>query len=460
MTVTMAPAGTTAGSLDDLDPLDFALPDDELRRIFAEKVVPLLFGGKRPDADAPVLLLGGVPGSGKSTLFGKLRERYPCDFVVLDRDWFRQFQEHPQAKEWIAKDPLAMPYVTEEVAGALLRMAVDHALEHGYGLVVENSLRTGYPLAVVDKAAAHGRAVHLGIMAVPHWQSRLDATTRFLLPGQADARWTQHDSHEKCIPEVPKTLAELEKRPNVGRIDISDRTRFPYSAARGPDGAWPGGPGAVAAYQAAAGREPTPQEARDWLNRYWTNTALAVDRGRLTATTRPRFALLHRDADALARRAYGGEHEARALRHHRAAQRVAGYVLEASEAGVPARLLPAAPALFLRGDEALAGLADDPSLDPALRAAAMPYIVRERLRRTQITPEQARVEESVRREATAHLRTAAQTVRSFARTDFPRPVSAAGSRPAADRTAAARQDRQDRRRQLMRRGQPGRRPTA
>ncbi|MFC7328021.1 zeta toxin family protein [Marinactinospora rubrisoli] len=440
----MARPAASTESLDDIDPLDFALSERELKHIFRTEVIPRLFEGRQTFAGAPVLILGGVPGSGKSTLFAVLQRSHPYDFVVLDRDWFRQFQTHPAAKEWIARDPLAMPYVTEDVAGKLLKMAADHAIAHGYPLVVENSLRTDYPLKLVDKAAEAGRPVHLATMAVPPWRSRLDALTRFLLPGVPAARWTQHDSHEKCIPEVPKTLAKLERHPNVRRIDLSDRARFRYRNTRGPDGEWRADARAVEVYQATVAREPTPEEAPDWLRQYWANVALAVDRDKLSATTRPRFALLHADADHLARYAYRGEQESRDLRRHRAAQQVLRHILDASEQGVPGKLLPASPLMFLCGDADLAGMLAGPAHAPALLDAAIPYLRREQVRRTQIPPEQAEVERRVREESRSHLRTSVRGGPGLARVDFPRPVSPAGTSPATSQAA-----RRARRRELL-----------
>ncbi|WP_158562879.1 zeta toxin family protein [Marinitenerispora sediminis] len=453
--MTVASAASTTGSLDDIDPRDFALSTTELAEIFEQDVIPELFDEKEPNADAPVLLLGGVPGSGKSTLFSVLRNRYSCDFIHLDRDWFRSFQTHPAAKERIAKDPQAMPYVTEEVAGALLRMALKHALEHGYPVALENSLRTSYPLDVADLAAEHGRPVHVAVMATPPWRSRLDSTIRYLLPGAADARWTQHDSHEKCIPEVPKTLARLESHPNVVSIDISDQTRFVYGNTRGPDGAWRAEAAAVERYEAAVARDPREGEALDWLNLYWTGVALAVDRDQLTATTRPRFELLRQDADYHARFAYGGQDEARAMRLHRAAQRVTRYVLDASAEGVANKLLPAAPLVFLRNLTDLGTMLTEHAGPSASLGAAVPHLKREQLRRHQIDPERARIEQQVRDEARTHLRTSVHGRRDLAMGDFPRGITAAGRRPAASSVKERRYLRLARRR-----GAPGSRRTA
>ncbi|MFJ9555583.1 zeta toxin family protein [Nocardiopsis sp. NPDC101807] len=390
-----------------LDPADFRMTPEELRRVFEERVVPYLFGGRTPSGGATVVFITGQPGAGKTRAQEYVLREHP-DAVVIDRDDLRKFQQREDAWEHVDRDASAFPYVTEEVAGALRDMAIDYAVEHGYTAVLENSFRTDYPLEVAAKttpaAAPDGSpvgdrprtpvAVEVVVVVTPLWQSRLDTLTRYLLPGAETPRWTQDASHEDCQPHIPPKLDALEKRGNTRGVTLIDRAGALLYRNRRLGTVWERVAGAGAALTAAWGRPPTPEHARRWLDQYWSTLALATAQGALTPTTLPRVELLHGDADRLARIAYG--HDEAALRRHQAWQGVQRYVNRASRQGVRSALLPASPALFLMDGKRLDALLSERGAGSDTADVARPHLEKERRRRQQIPAPQAERENRLR----------------------------------------------------------------
>ncbi|MGW9447117.1 zeta toxin family protein, partial [Bacillus mobilis] len=342
-----------------LDPADFRMSHEDLRRVFLNEVVPYLFAGRTPSADATVVLITGQPGAGKTRAQEFVLREHP-DAVVIDRDDLRKFQKRDDAWQHVERDASAMPYVTEEVAGALRDMAIDYAIEHGYTAVLENSFRTGYPLEVAGKTTPdHERltdspdgerprkpvAIEVVVVVTPLWQSRLDTLTRYVVPGAETPRWTQDASHEDCQPHIPPKLDALEKRENTRSVTLIDRAGTFLFRNRRLGGLWQRATGAGAVLTDAWGRPPTAEHAGRWLDQYWSTLALATAQGALNPTTLPRVELLHKDADRLARIAYG--HDEAALSRHQSWQGVQRYVNRASRKGVGSALLPESPALFL-----------------------------------------------------------------------------------------------------------------
>lgn len=87
-------------------------------------------------------------------------------------DDYRRF--HPDYSEVLEHEPLAMPDVTAQAAGEWLRLAVDHALENRYSILIEGTWRNAdVPLTTVELAAGHGYQVHAVAVGVQPAVSRL-----------------------------------------------------------------------------------------------------------------------------------------------------------------------------------------------------------------------------------------------------------------------------------------------
>lgn len=202
----------------------------ELHRIYTERIAPLVFAGAVP-AETPVLVLvGGQPGAGKSVAIGRLADRYPeRDIVSIVGDDFRRF--HPDYPRVLAADPVAMPRITAEAAGAWTRMAVSEGVRRSVNMLVEGTWRdSAVPLATARQASLAGYFVHAGVIAVPRIMSLVATLTRFYdaLEAGVVARWTPFDVHESAVAGLPATVRALAGASAVDRFTVCDRTGVAY----------------------------------------------------------------------------------------------------------------------------------------------------------------------------------------------------------------------------------------
>ncbi|WP_327166846.1 zeta toxin family protein [Streptomyces zaomyceticus] len=177
-------------------------------------------------------------------------------------------------------------------------MSIGHALDHGYGLLLEGVFRDpAMTIGTAERFAAVGRPVGVVALAVREERSRLDALARFLEGG----RWTPPELQDLAYGKVPETVAAAEQSPAGISIVITNRSAADlYSSERGPDGLWPGGPGAVPALHGERARPLSAQESASWLTTYRTVLVEMAARGETTDKSRPVLQRLSHDADTVA----------------------------------------------------------------------------------------------------------------------------------------------------------------
>ncbi len=283
--------------------------DQWLRQVFDIAAREAIFGGQPPDpsstaAAAPMLvLLGGPPASGKTRTHGAIVARYP-QLVTVTGDQLRRY--HPAYDRLLTTDPLRMPAATTPVSGGLVRLALDHALQHRYSVLLEGVFRDpAVVTGTAERFAAAGYSVGVVATATPAPVSRLAAEQRFLgAPSPRAARWTPPTAHESSLHRSPAVLAELEACRKVTRVQMYAGTHLIYDNTRASDGHWQDPPAAAELLRHEQTRDLTPHEALGWLADYEALFALALERaGYLSPATLPAYRLLQADAARLMRNA-------------------------------------------------------------------------------------------------------------------------------------------------------------
>jgi len=283
--------------------------DQWLRRVFDIAAREAIFSCPPPDpssaaAAAPLLvLLGGPPASGKTRAQGAIVARHP-ELVPITGDALRRY--HPAYDRLVTTDPLRMPAATTPVSGGLVRLALDHALQHRYSVLLEGVFRDpAMVTGTAERFAGAGYSVGVVAIATPAPVSRLAAEQRFLgAPVPRAARWTPPTAHESALHRSPAVLAALEACHDVTWVQLSTATQPIYANARTSDGHWQDPPTAADLLRHEQTRDLTPHEALGWLADYEALFALARERtGYLNPATLPAYRLLQGDAARLMRSA-------------------------------------------------------------------------------------------------------------------------------------------------------------
>lgn len=256
--------------------------------------------------DPTLVLVGGQPGAGKTRVVA-LAERSHDGAIAVVGDDFRQF--HPDYARLMREDPLRMPEVTAQAAGAWARMSSDSLRERRASVVFETTFRQ--PDAVVATAKEFrdaGYRVEVRALAVPEAVSRLGVLSRYAeqVRDQGTGRWTPQEFHDVAAEQMPKSLERAIAEGHVDRVLVVDRAgRTLYASdidaahASAPDAR----DGAEARSAVDAGQRLDTLDqggARAWLGVLDRDANCVLDRADLSSDVLATIDDLRRDGDRIA----------------------------------------------------------------------------------------------------------------------------------------------------------------
>ena len=249
-----------------------ALEPAALRRIFEWKIRPTLDNGETDAELRPVLILvGGQPGAGKTRSVLRARHDHPKAARVVGDDFRRH---HPEYNSAMDTDPLRMPEVTAQAAGAWVEMSLEYLRESQRSVILETTLRQ--PQVVADTISTFrdaGYEVELRALAVPAALSRLGTLTRYTqqVAEQGAGRWTFREYHDNAFANMLDTVERVVAEGLVNRLLVITRSGVVLHDRRINVLADTVFDGAEARRIIGAGREPAtvPQEsARQWVEQF------------------------------------------------------------------------------------------------------------------------------------------------------------------------------------------------
>jgi Zeta toxin len=237
---------------------EFALSEVELVERFSAKVKRSVFGRGQASSEPVTVFVGGQPGAGK-TRAGQWAGEFHPGIVPIITDDLRRY--HPDYDRLLETDPLRMPDVTAHAMGRWMQMCVDFAHEKGFSSLIEGTWRVAeLVLATAQEAKAQDRGTHAVVVAVPAEISRMSTLGRYYedhVLGKP-SRWTPPQAHEVAVAGLPDSVARVSASDLIDRFTVIDRAGVVLF-----DGDAPGAErstAAVAAWQAAVHRPPTPVE--------------------------------------------------------------------------------------------------------------------------------------------------------------------------------------------------------
>ncbi|WP_271986527.1 zeta toxin family protein [Pseudoclavibacter terrae] len=209
------------------------LSRQELTELFDNAIAPWVEARLARAAPGPatLVLVGAQPGAGKTRVVSRA-SRDTGSAVAVVGDDLRQF--HPDYARLMRDDPLRMPEVTAQAAGAWARMSSDYLRERQASVVFETTFRQ--PDAVVATAKEFrdaGYRVEVRALAVPEAVSRLGVLSRYAeqVRDQGVGRWTPQEFHDNAAEQMPKSLERVISEGYVDRALVVDRAgRTLYAA--------------------------------------------------------------------------------------------------------------------------------------------------------------------------------------------------------------------------------------
>ena len=170
-------------------------------------------------------LLGGQPGSGKTSLRSAILEETQGNVIVIDNDTFKQ--QHPNFDE-LAKlyEKDVVKHVTP-YSNRMTEAIISRLSDQGYNLVIEGTGRTtDVPIQTATMLQAKGYETKMYVMAVPKINSYLETIERYETMYADDpmtARATPKQAHDIVVKNLPTNLETLHKTGLFSDIRLYNR---------------------------------------------------------------------------------------------------------------------------------------------------------------------------------------------------------------------------------------------
>lgn len=233
---------------------------------FHATVAPEIFSAAMASGQPVWIGIGGQPGAGKTAGRNLALELADAGSVAsIVGDDLRPL--HPDFERLMREDPLRMPERTQEAVSAWVELALEHAVDQRFSVLVEGTFRRPeVTIGTAERFHDAGYRTHLVAVAVPGWESRLSTVERFVTDHREGrtARWTPPAAHDAGLTGSPSTLRAAASSTAVDRISVVTR--------RGQllfDGARPGDLSpAAAVLRREQRRMPAAAVLREWQHRY------------------------------------------------------------------------------------------------------------------------------------------------------------------------------------------------
>ncbi|EOO79269.1 hypothetical protein IC7_01401 [Bacillus cereus BAG1O-1] len=211
-------------------------PEDEFRKRL-EFTIHRLSKNKTKQTEPVAFLLGGQPGSGKTTLHRIIKERLNDNVIIIDNDALKPL--HPDFDLLVEEHGQNYVEYVKPFSNKLTEELIEHFSNEGFNLVIEGTLRTTEtPTKTATSLKGKGYEVNLYVMAVSKWLSYLGTVERYELMYVTEpetARATDESIHDTIVSNIPENLETLFKSGFFTDISLfkRDGTKI-YSSVNSP----------------------------------------------------------------------------------------------------------------------------------------------------------------------------------------------------------------------------------
>lgn len=180
---------------------------------------------KRINCEPLCVLIGGLPGSGKTNLVKQMIEEHKDrDFVVIDTDDYRKL--HPNYEK-LKKTPEKAIEETSKFSNAIEAELIRMAIERHCDIISVTTLRATDAINTIlyEPAIKQGYRMEICIMSVPIRESGLSAQSRYerqISAGECP-RFTPMDFIENSSKGIQSTIKMLQLKPDKPLLRVYKR---------------------------------------------------------------------------------------------------------------------------------------------------------------------------------------------------------------------------------------------
>lgn len=189
--------------------VNFDISHDEVERILEQNILPRVIDSVQPEKQRRAVILGGQPGSGKSSLATHILSSEQ-NVVFINGDDLRVY--HPKYYQYLSENDREAADQTQPVCNFWIESLIDICAARNLSIMIEGTMRRKeVPYNTAHMLREKGYSVTLAVVSVPYELSLLSLTYRYeeLKKRGMPARFTKKESHDEAFNNIENTLEEL-----------------------------------------------------------------------------------------------------------------------------------------------------------------------------------------------------------------------------------------------------------
>ncbi len=199
------------------------LSTSELEIIFDTKIYPELIFEKSKSSKKEAAIIGGQPGSGKSSTVSLLFKENP-NFVFINGDDFREFL--PEYEELMKSDPDNAADLSQYAVNFWIERAIDKCREEEMDIIIEGTMRIpGTSLKTALMLKESGYSVTFVLVSTPYELSLESIRARYAESVRlfGAGRSVKIESHDEAFLGIKKTILVLFNAKVADRFVVINR---------------------------------------------------------------------------------------------------------------------------------------------------------------------------------------------------------------------------------------------
>ena len=185
-----------------------------------------LVDSKQNDVKPKAILLGGLPGAGKTALCKKvLEENKNSDYVVIDVDEYRKYS--PIFSENSVIPTSKIIELSCDFANNVASKILEYSLRNKKNIIINTPLRETNLMIdfISNKFIPNGYNVDISIIVTPIEECIISSQERYekQIEEKEFPRFTTIEFIEEAEKKIYQTIEKLEKMPNINKIEIHIR---------------------------------------------------------------------------------------------------------------------------------------------------------------------------------------------------------------------------------------------
>ncbi|HLX55091.1 MAG TPA: zeta toxin family protein, partial [Aquella sp.] len=175
--------------------------------------------------DTPYLIiLGGQPGSGKSSVIEKIEEYFANNIMALNGDDFKT--TYPGYDMLLAQDPIKTSEEVQPYSNYVVNQLKNYYANKKINLIIEGTMRTSeVPLSTINEFKDKVYQVEAYVVVANYYASRTGCLFRLEMDiaGNGYGRAVPVESHDAAYKNIPVTMQKLIDSGKLENLTIMSR---------------------------------------------------------------------------------------------------------------------------------------------------------------------------------------------------------------------------------------------